>query len=125
MEIDRLLASNDIEGVTRRVDADDAMTEILEHFRGRHRDQRIVVDEQDDGGSTGPLLHRHRLLRFRKLGGDREDQGRCSANSDLTGELKGTAELHGKTMHHREAKSGSFAKGLGGKERLHGPLQRL
>ncbi|MFN5720565.1 MAG: hypothetical protein ACK463_39605, partial [Bradyrhizobium sp.] len=45
---------------------DHVMAEVLQHLHGRHRDQRIVVDEQDHRRAPDRPRRGRRALRFRR-----------------------------------------------------------
>ena len=49
-QIDALTAFEDVQRMQAGIDPDHAVAEIFQHFGGRHRNQGIVVDEQDHRG---------------------------------------------------------------------------
>ena len=94
------------------IGADHPVAEIFQHFRGRHRDQRIVVDKQDDRRALDLLRGRRRTFRFRRGGRDRQHQRRAGSLSDGAGQLQRAAKLDRKPMHHGQSEAGAFADRL-------------
>jgi hypothetical protein len=107
----------------RGTGADHPMAQILQHFRGRHCDQGIVIDKQDHGRALDLLRGGRRGFSFRGGCRDGQHHGDGGALPDRAGELKRPAELNDETVHHRQAETGALAQRLRREKRFDRPLQ--
>jgi hypothetical protein len=90
---------------------------------GGHRNQRIVVNEQDHRRTIDGLRHVRRAVGFRRVGRDWQYQYCGSAFSHGAGEVQRATKLHGESVHHRQAKSSAFTERLRRKEGFDRSLQ--
>jgi hypothetical protein len=70
-QVERLIALEDVQRTLAGIGADHPVAEVFQHFHRRHRDQRVVVDKQDDRLALDLVRDRRRTFRFRRDGGDR------------------------------------------------------
>lgn len=119
-EIEVLAAMDDLQCLVSRVRLPDGMAEILKQIDCTHRDQRVVVDDEDGAPrhSGSRALFGHRGRRSRHVLCRRPQELGAGSVSGRAANAQGAVQLDRETMDHRQPEACPLAQFLGRKERL-------